>query len=81
MKTQCKLGVYAGLVRFTREEKVAGMVIQTGGPDYLVVLPGSQEVIARIGRENSVEKVSDGIILKPKTIYYLYTEDVAVAHA
>lgn len=69
-----KLGKFAGIVRFDKNGKATISVQGDGGPEYLVVIPDTEEVIAHIvGKGAGVEKVSDGIVLKPETIYYLYT--------
>lgn len=67
------IGQYAGVVCF---KKNGGYVLHggnTGGPEYLVVIPNTTEVVARITK-NGVEKASDGVVLKLGVTYHLYTE-------
>ena len=65
------LGKCEGLVRFDKNGNPATAAWGGGGPNYLVVIPDTKEVVARI-TEKGVEKVSDGIVLKQETIYFLY---------
>ncbi|MEK7606660.1 MAG: hypothetical protein AAB444_00455, partial [Patescibacteria group bacterium] len=70
------LGKCKGLVRFNKKCIPTISVQGDGGPNYLVVIPDTKEtketkeVVARI-TEKGVEKVSDGVVLKQETIYFL----------
>ena len=72
MAQECKIGKFSGVIRF----KEGGYSISGndhGGPGYLVVIPGTDEVVARVTKDG-IEKVSDGTVLKPGVRYDLCTE-------